>query len=55
LHNHGLAQGPNGLGAPTAPGTARPFIATRERGLPREYGEIIRDALNRHFAAGAQK
>jgi len=34
---------------------ARPFIATRERGLPREYGEIIRDALNRHFAAGAQK
>lgn len=33
---------------------ARTFIATRERGLPREYGEIIRDALNRHFArAGA--
>ena len=29
---------------------ARPYIATKERGLPREYGEIIRDALNRHFA-----
>lgn len=28
---------------------ARPFIATRERGLPREYGEIIRDALAAHF------
>ena len=32
---------------------ARPFLATRERGLPREYGEIIRDALARHFAAAA--
>lgn len=29
---------------------ARPFLATRERGLSREYGEIIRDALARHFA-----
>lgn len=28
---------------------ARPFIATKARGLPREYGEIIRDALARHF------
>lgn len=31
---------------------ARPFIATPERGLPRAYGEIIRDAVNRHFAGG---
>jgi len=29
---------------------ARSFLATRERGIPREYGEIIRDALARHFA-----
>lgn len=28
---------------------ARPFLATRQRGLSREYGEIIRDALARHF------
>lgn len=28
---------------------ARPYIATKERGLPRAYGEIIRDALARHF------
>jgi phage virion morphogenesis protein len=28
---------------------ARPYIATRARGLPREYGEIIRDQLARHF------
>lgn len=32
---------------------ARPYLATRERGLPREYGEIIRDALARHFAKAA--
>ena len=29
---------------------ARTFIAIRERGLPREYGEIIRDRLAEHFA-----
>lgn len=29
---------------------ARPFLATQRRGLPREYGEIIRDALATHFA-----
>lgn len=29
---------------------ARPYIATPERGLPREYGEVIRDALARYFA-----
>ena len=29
---------------------ARPFIATQARGLPREYGEIINDAIVRHFA-----
>lgn len=28
---------------------ARTFIATRERGLPRSYDEIIRDQLARHF------
>lgn len=33
----------------------RAFIAFKERGLPREYGEIIRDALARHFAAGASR
>lgn len=33
---------------------ARPFIATKARGLPREYGEIIREALNRHFARSLQ-
>lgn len=31
----------------------RSFIATKERGLPRAYGEIIRDALARHFRAEA--
>jgi phage virion morphogenesis protein len=33
---------------------ARPFVATKARGLPREYGEIIRDALNRHFSRSVQ-
>jgi phage gpG-like protein len=28
---------------------ARPYLATTERGLPREYGEIIRDQLAAHF------
>jgi phage gpG-like protein len=28
---------------------ARPFIATASRGLPREYGEFIRDRMARHF------
>ena len=31
----------------------RSFIATAERGLPRSYGEIIRDALQRHFRVAA--
>lgn len=31
---------------------ARPFIATRERGLPRAYGEIIRDRLTQHLMRG---
>jgi len=32
---------------------ARPYFGVQERGLPREYGEIIRDALQRHFAKAA--
>lgn len=28
----------------------RAFVATAERGLPREYGEIIRDRLAEHFS-----
>jgi phage virion morphogenesis protein len=32
---------------------ARPFLAVKARGLPREYGEIIRDALERHLAKAA--
>jgi phage virion morphogenesis protein len=28
---------------------ARPYLATTARGLPREYGEIIRDQLAAHF------
>lgn len=29
---------------------ARPFIGVQARGVPRSYGEIIRDRLNDHFA-----
>jgi phage virion morphogenesis protein len=32
---------------------ARSFLATQTRGLPREYGEIIRDQLALHFARAA--
>ena len=30
---------------------ARPYLATNDRGLPREYGELIRDQLNLRFRA----
>ena len=33
---------------------ARPYFGVQDRGLPREYGEIIRDALARYFGTAAQ-
>lgn len=49
IHNFG---GQAGRGRKTTI-AQRAYIATQERGIPREYGEIIRDALNRHFGRAA--
>lgn len=40
------------VGAHTITIPARPYVAQQSRGLPREYGEFIRDALMAHFSVG---